>query len=852
MVARSNQQAKLKLAMAAGGGTIFIFLAVVGGVVGWFSRNSQPLEELSQPENYMREKIDFTEEDLDRTLENDINHINSVLSEENDQIENSWITKTNARVLPGPKGDRGLRGPPGMTVRGPPGPPGPPGRGWLDTSFATSSSCGCNESLLRLYVKDVNPKLIPGPIGPPGSVGPVGPSGLPGMLGPQGNEGPPGPRGPKGAMGDVGAPGPEGLTGPKGEAGRDGLPGMPGPPGPAAPMSLFSKSNKYADISWGRRNVFQDEVAPQPGMGDLLISGKGEKGVQGPPGPGGPRGDPGDKGERGYPGLKGDKGERGLVGQRGPIGNRGPPGNPGSDGIPGVPGNDGRSGLKGEKGAVGWTGPPGPPGPPGIVMGPHDMTRSERISPINVQKGEPGTTGPQGNKGEKGEKGSDGSYGNPGPQGMRGPQGISGIPGPPGIKGERGEPGPPGAVPVIEIEGGRAGGRLMHQVMKGQKGEQGREGPPGPSFPSPTALQDIIRKEVRLVVQKFQAENQMGLMKMCRMSNMEECKEMTMGWILDRDNNQRMAVKMEDGWREIMLGESVRGEDIKDVWHQREEKDYFSNKVNGYGVGRMQENVIKPVKENHYKSHSRNSNHGASVSKSHSSNSASINSKPDPGLKWYPSMLRMAALDRPRSGNMEGINSINYACYREATKAGMRGMFRAFLASNDRSLENIVRYTDRDLPVVNLRGEILFKSWSDIFQDNRESVFSQERILYSFNGENVLNSTQWPIKSYWHGAGHAWGVSEPTSPGTCDQWRSDSSLAVGLATKIGDPASHILAPHRVHCNKQLIVICVETPSSGGGGVHHGRDRRRRQAAQDKEEVLDISEYNNLLKFLDSE
>ena len=50
MVARSNQQAKLKLAMAAGGGTIFIFLAVVGGVVGWFSRNSQPLEELSQPE----------------------------------------------------------------------------------------------------------------------------------------------------------------------------------------------------------------------------------------------------------------------------------------------------------------------------------------------------------------------------------------------------------------------------------------------------------------------------------------------------------------------------------------------------------------------------------------------------------------------------------------------------------------------------------------------------------------------------------------------------------------------------------------------------------------------------------
>ena len=92
----------------------------------------------------------------------------------------------------------------------------------------------------------------------------------------------------------------------------------------------------------------------------------------------------------------------------------------------------------------------------------------------------------------------------------------------------------------------------------------------------------------------------------------------------------------------FQLGESVRREDIKDVWHQREEKDFFTGKVNGHGVGRMQENVIKPVKENHYKSHSRNSNHGASISKSH--NSPSINSNPEPpavgpGLKWYPSMV---------------------------------------------------------------------------------------------------------------------------------------------------------------------------------------------------------------------
>ena len=38
MVARGAQQARLRLAVAAGGGTLLVFLAVVGGVVGWFSR----------------------------------------------------------------------------------------------------------------------------------------------------------------------------------------------------------------------------------------------------------------------------------------------------------------------------------------------------------------------------------------------------------------------------------------------------------------------------------------------------------------------------------------------------------------------------------------------------------------------------------------------------------------------------------------------------------------------------------------------------------------------------------------------------------------------------------------------
>ena len=74
-----------------------------------------------------------------------------------------------------------------------------------------------------------------------------------------------------------------------------------------------------------------------------------------------------------------------------------------------------------------------------------------------------------------------------------------------------------------------------------------------------------------------------------------------------------------------------------------------------------------------------------------------------------------------------------------------------------------------------------------------ECISSSRLILYFMSR---------PIKSYWHGSGpvHHWtGAGLPSSsapPGTCDQWQSDSSLGVGLATHSTDPTSHVLAPHR--------------------------------------------------------
>ena len=40
MVAHGNAQSKLKIMMAAGVGALFLILGVVGGVVGWFTRDN--------------------------------------------------------------------------------------------------------------------------------------------------------------------------------------------------------------------------------------------------------------------------------------------------------------------------------------------------------------------------------------------------------------------------------------------------------------------------------------------------------------------------------------------------------------------------------------------------------------------------------------------------------------------------------------------------------------------------------------------------------------------------------------------------------------------------------------------
>ncbi|MDQ1113921.1 hypothetical protein QE418_003369 [Microbacterium testaceum] len=81
----------------------------------------------------------------------------------------------------------------------------------------------------------VDPRVIPGPIGPAGESGAIGPRGATGEPGIAGAVGAPGEPGRDGADGANGVNGSDGATGAAGQNGADGAPGPAGPPGSPGP-----------------------------------------------------------------------------------------------------------------------------------------------------------------------------------------------------------------------------------------------------------------------------------------------------------------------------------------------------------------------------------------------------------------------------------------------------------------------------------------------------------------------------------------------------------------------------------------------------------------------------------------
>ncbi|XP_034658145.1 collagen alpha-1(XVIII) chain isoform X14 [Drosophila subobscura] len=676
---------------------------------------------------------------------------------------------THERPYRGIKGEKGERGPKGDSIRGPPGPPGPPGpKGeaaayppFVETTSAGAKytgECTCNASDILEAIKD-NESLRETLRGAPGAQGKDGKPGTPGHTGATGV---PGARGARGA---------EGAQGQKGEPGVDGLPGVAGPPGPAGPPGL--PENYDESLMVNSMGTFRGTTQPGP---------KGVSGEKGEAGQKGERGDPGHKGTHGSNGAKGEPGEPGTPGLPGLPGQAGQPG--GLEGLSanGTKGEKGEKGMRGRRGGTGSTGPIGPPGKPGAVG---DIGHS----------GRPGMTGPKGEMGPKGPKGDSGGREGPkGEKGDTGQDGRDGLPGPPGLPassggdgdssgvqyipmaGPPGPPGPPG-LPGLSISGPKGEPGVDSRSFFGDASYYGRpEAPrqPGHSHKHEEALGPAVGEEPY-----FSASSSNINMKIVpgavTFQNIDEMTKKSAlnppGTLAYITEEEALLVRVNKGWQYIALGTLVP--------------------------------IATPAPPT-----------TVAPSMRFDLQSKNLLNSPPPPLNTPT--LRVAALNEPSVGDLQGIRGADFACYRQGRRAGLLGTFKAFLSSRVQNLDSIVRPADRDLPVVNTRGDVLFNSWKGIF-NGQGGFFSQAPRIYSFSGKNVMTDPLWPLKMVWHGS---LPNGERSMDTYCDAWHSSAHDKSGYAS---DLAGHkLLEQKRQPCDGKLIVLCVEALSQD-------RKRKKRDA-----------------------
>nr|XP_026486886.1 collagen alpha-1(XVIII) chain-like isoform X2 [Vanessa tameamea] len=783
----------------------------------------------------------------------------------------------------GEKGDKGesITGPIGSP--GPPGPEGPqglPGKKGDEGSCQCSEKVV--SSLLLTMPAMRGP---PGEPGPQGEDGEQGRPGLTGLTGKQGERGPEGLKGDQGNRGEDGIPGRDGEQGTKGEPGKDGNPGPPGPVGPIGPPGppgpVYKEIEEAKVPVAGERGEtgpigppgtpghdgmkgekgdqgmkgekgeevtkiithrgLDGEMGPRGEKGDTGKAGKngipGVPGTHGHSGEKGEKGDKGDRGDIGLPGLpaklssildtdidplenaeiieklRGYKGERGVAGHKGDkgeLGPIGPTGLPGSIGPQGPQGERGPHGHNGESGPIGprgYKGEPGEPGPPGNVP----------TSAISLMKGPPGKPGPRGPIGHTGKRGPTGPPGRKGPKGQRGDTGIQGEAGPKGDVGIMGPKGEKGEVPYIDVK--KLKGEKGDRGEAGKSGEPGKPGspgtcedsnsiivpgPPGPPGPPGRPGVSITGPKgepggilTRSTLYAFGNKNggadtsnedddfytaatiiyksSTALLKRTSITPLG-----TLAYILEENI---LLMRVENGWQYIIMGSFLQ------------------------------------TRESHTSTTPRPKYYNPP---------ATSTSPPLRDAPYTDNYIRLVALNEPYPGNMvtsinrTGRSAADQECYNQAKNSQQPSSFVAFLANKVEDLRSIVkRLRDRNVPVVNLYGDVLFDSWSNMF--NGSGALLAKSNIYSFSGKNVLIDPTWPIKAVWHG-GNSFGIRTPRT--YCEEWQSDSPLSIGAASSL--KSNRLLEQEQYSCDNKLIVLCVEATTNAHRHIRHAHPKSRRR------------------------
>ncbi|KAK6727999.1 hypothetical protein RB195_005574 [Necator americanus] len=528
--------------------------------------------------------------------------------------------------------------------------------------------------------------------------------------------------------------------------------------------------------------------------------------------------------------------------QSGLKGERGEPGPPGvciQQCRDGLPGPSGPIGPQGPQGIEGPRGPPGPPGEPGYVQ---TSPYGGEVQPV---PGPPGPPGPPGHQGPQGIQGPRGETGFPGRDG-RDFQGLSErdielIVRHPLLKGEKGEcvhttttvfqPSPiDNALPQYDRDHHRRG-------LKGEKGDRGMPGPPGPSGPpgppgvpgAPGMSHPVSYGGDSSVVRVYPSTHELF------------SSRVPIGTLAFATATQQLYIKVNNGWKEVMLGA------FHPIVEQRQslpivsEHDLQSNHLEYWETARPiarpapsvpRREQTGPAPPPPYPSqlrthpsppHTRNPSTNPPYPKDEPASPILPYQMetPVPSPRFHPrpptdqlptqhvdAVIHLIALNTPYDGNMRGMRGADLQCYREARMAGFTTTFRAMLSSNVQDMLRIVHTVDWDTPVVNIRGEHLFASWRAVLNDGQRST----RPLYSFDRRDVISDDQWPDKRIWHGS-KTGGIR---AGDYCDGWRANYASLSAMAGDPRIPGGLISHAQLVSCDQKLIVLCVENMSKYHG------------------------------------
>ncbi|KAK1334291.1 hypothetical protein QTO34_005294 [Cnephaeus nilssonii] len=162
--------------------------------------------------------------------------------------------------------------------------------------------------------------------------------------------------------------------------------------------------------------------------------------------------------------------------------------------------------------------------------------------------------------------------------------------------------------------------------------------------------------------------------------------------------------------------------------------------------------------------------------------------------------LHLIALNMPFSGDIRA----DFQCFQQARDAGLLSTYRAFLSTHLQDLSTVVRKAERySLPIVNLKGQVLFNNWDSIFSGHG-GQFSTHVPIYSFDGRDVMTDPSWPQKVVWHGSNpHGVRLEDKY----CEAWRTANTAVTGLASPLS--TGKILDQKAYSCASRLIVLCIE-------------------------------------------